>query len=293
MTVAIVDAFGYDNAEADLAVFRSQYGLAPCTTANGCFTKEASRGSLPPYDEGWAIEASLDVQLVHAIAPGAKILLVEASSNSVIDLYQAFQYATQRAAYVTSSWGSRESLDFDMHIFDPLFQVPGVSDFFATGDLGTSFFSFPGSHPDVIGVGGTRLELNSPSGHKRETGWSGSGGGCSIVFAPHAAQAAFAQYPGAGCAGYRAGPDIAANAEPATGYAIYARSGGVTSWLVLGGTSASTPVMAARAATTGLLWDANFVYSTARSFFDVKVGNNGAPAGPGFDLVTGRGRYGA
>src|SRR6266699_995056 len=106
-TIAIVDAYDDPTAESDLAVFAGQYGLPACTTANGCFAKVNQSGgtSYPRKDAGWALEISLDVQWAHAIAPGAKILLVEASSNSFANLLAAEDYAKTRAQYVSSSGG--------------------------------------------------------------------------------------------------------------------------------------------------------------------------------------------
>src|ERR1700694_1111250 len=82
-TIAIVDAFDNPAVEADLAVFDKQFGLPECTIKNNCLTKVNSRGgkSLPPYSEIWEFEISIDVQWAHAIAPGAKILLVEATTD--------------------------------------------------------------------------------------------------------------------------------------------------------------------------------------------------------------------
>ena len=100
MTVAIVDAFDATNAEADLAVFSAQFGLPSCTTANGCFKKVSQTGTstLPAYNSGWEGEISLDVQWVHASAPNAHILLVEAKSDSTSDLLIAVNYAKANAS---------------------------------------------------------------------------------------------------------------------------------------------------------------------------------------------------
>lgn len=130
-TIAIVSAFDSPTVEADLAVFSKQFGLPRCTTANGCFTKVNDTGgtTYPPADAGWALESNLDVQWAHAIAPGAKILLVEANSNSFPDLFRAVNYAVRNASYLSGSWGSVEFAG--QTIFDPLLRFPGVSKFFA------------------------------------------------------------------------------------------------------------------------------------------------------------------
>src|SRR5438552_5928724 len=109
-TIAIVDAYDDPTAENDLNIFSSQYGLPPCTTANGCFSKVNQTGGTryPRADGGWALEISLDIQWAHAIAPGAKILLVEARSNSFSNLMAAVDYARQHARYVSNSSGGNE-----------------------------------------------------------------------------------------------------------------------------------------------------------------------------------------
>ena len=108
--MAIVDAYDDPTAESDLAVFSSQFGLPPCTTANGCFTKVNQTGgtSYPRKDSGWALEISLDIEWAHAIAPGAHILLVEATSNSFANLLAAEDYAKTNAQYVSNSWDGSE-----------------------------------------------------------------------------------------------------------------------------------------------------------------------------------------
>src|SRR5438552_5862146 len=177
-TIAIVDAFNDPTAESDLAVFSSQYNLPACTTANGCFTKVNQTGGTryPRTDSGWALEISLDVQWAHAIAPGAKILLVEATSNSFANLLAAEDYAKAHADYVSNSWGASEfsgESSYDSH-----FVQSGVGFFVSSGDAGLPA-EYPSASPNVISVGGTTLHFNGGS-FSSETGWSGSGGGCSV-----------------------------------------------------------------------------------------------------------------
>ena len=108
-TIAIVDAYDDPNAEADLAVYRPQYGLPACTTANGCFSKVDQRGGTdyPTPNAGWAGEISLDVDMVSAAAPDAHILLVEADSASFEDLGAAVDQAVALGAkYVSNSYGT-------------------------------------------------------------------------------------------------------------------------------------------------------------------------------------------
>jgi len=109
-TIAIVDAYDDPNIEGDLGVYSTQFGLPKCTTANGCFKKVNQTGgtSYPAKNAGWALEISLDVQIAHAICPGCKILLVEATSNSFSDLLKAEDYAIAHAKIASNSWGGGE-----------------------------------------------------------------------------------------------------------------------------------------------------------------------------------------
>jgi subtilase family serine protease len=291
-TIAIVDAFDSPTAEADLGVFSTQFGLPPCTTANGCFTKVDQNGgtSYPRVDSGWALEIALDVQWAHAIAPGARILLVEATTNSFTNLMAAEDYAGRHAGYVSNSWGASEfsgETAYDSH-----FQQSGVSYFVSSGDAGLPA-EYPSSSPRVVSVGGTTLHF-SGGAFSSETGWSGSGGGCSLYENATAAQASFSQYPQVSCSGKRATPDVSLVADPASGVSVYnttrlkGRKGG---WYVVGGTSASAPMWSARSAVSGSAVNAATVYGNGISFRDIISGNNGAPALVGYDLVTGRGSW--
>jgi len=206
MTIAIVDAYDDPTAEADLGVFSAQFGLPACTTANGCFQKVNQTGgtAYPRKDAGWALEISLDVQWAHAIAPGAKILLVEASSNSFANLLAAEDYATAHAGYISNSWGGSESSGETA--YDAHFNRPGKSIFVSAGDSGLPA-QYPSSSPYVISVGGTTLS-NIGTTSFTETGWSSGGGGCSAYETANPAQSGFAGYAQVNCAGKRATPDV-------------------------------------------------------------------------------------
>jgi hypothetical protein len=291
-TIAIVDANDDPTAESDLGAFANQYGLPACTTANGCFTKVDENGgtSYPAADPSWALEISLDVQWAHAVAPGAKILLVEASSASFSDLLTAEQYATAHAQYVTNSWGGQES--FLDTLFDSDFSAPGVSVFASSGDSGLPA-SYPSSSPNVISVGGTTLNFDANNNFTGEAGWSSGGGGCSAYESATTAQANFSQYSQVGCNGSRATPDVAMDADPASGVSVYDSTpySGQTGWYKVGGTSVSSPVFAARSAIQGVTVDANYVYGSNIPFRDITSGNNGAPCLVGYDLCSGRGSW--
>src|SRR4051812_38261582 len=190
-TIAIVDAYDDPTAEADLATFSSRYGLPVCSSSTGCFKKVGQTGnarSLPRANADWALEISLDVQWAHAIAPGAKILLVEAKSNSFSNLLAAEDYAAAHAAYVSNSWGGSEFST--QSTYDSHFSRSGVSFFVSSGDAGLPA-EYPSASPNVVSVGGTTLHFSNGS-FTSETGWSGGGGGCSQYQNATAAQAGFA-----------------------------------------------------------------------------------------------------
>jgi len=289
-TIAIVDAYDDPTAEPDLNTFSAAFNppLPPCTTANGCFTKVNQKGgtTYPRADGGWALEISLDIQWAHAIAPGAKILLVEAASNSFTNLMAAEDYAKTHAQYVSNSWGGPEfngETGYDGH-----FSQSGVSIFVSAGDAGTPA-EYPSSSPNVISVGGTTLHFD-PAGTVSETGWSSGGGGCSAYETAPSAQFAMSQ---ALCGGNRATPDLSLDADPASGVSVYdsTKTQGQAGWFVVGGTSASSPMVAARSAVAGVTVNSAYVYGSSISFRDITSGNNGASCLPGFDLVTGRGSW--
>ncbi len=291
-TIAIVDAYDDPTAENDLGVFSSQFGLPACTTANGCFKKVNQNGgtSYPRKNSGWALEISLDVQWAHAIAPGAKILLVEASSSSFSNLLTAESYASAHAAYVSNSWGSSEFSGETS--YDAYFSRSGVSFFVAAGDAGLPA-EYPSASPNVISVGGTTLNLNSSGNLISETGWSSGGGGCSAYETANSAQSAFSGYAQVNCAGKRATPDVALDADPNSGVSVYDSTAyfGQSGWFQVGGTSASTPMWAARSADAAALVNASYVYGSNITFRDITSGNNGAPCLVGYDLCTGRGSW--
>lgn len=291
-TIAIVDAYNAPNAESDLNVFSSQYGLPACTTANGCFKKVNQTGGTkyPRTDAGWALEISLDVQWAHAIAPGAKILLVEASSNSFTNLLAAEDYAAAHADYVSNSWGASEFSGESA--YDSHFAHSGVSFFVSAGDAGLPA-EYPSSSPNVISVGGTTLHFDSAGNVTSETGWSSGGGGCSAYETATTAQSSFTGYPQASCAGKRATPDVSLDADPASGVSVYdsTKYMGQSGWWTVGGTSASSPMWAARAAVAGVVVNAAYVYGTSITYRDITSGNNGAACLVGFDLCSGRGSW--
>ncbi|HEV2885411.1 MAG TPA: hypothetical protein VGX49_00750, partial [Jatrophihabitans sp.] len=288
-TVALVDAFDSPSAEADLAVYRAQYGLPACTTANGCFRKVNQAGAsspLPVANSGWAAEIALDVDMVSAVCPQCNILLVEANSNYTSDLGAAVDTAVALGAkFVSNSYGGADSGGQAYH-----FDHPGVAITASTGDNGYGV-SFPASAPTVTAVGGTRLIRSATTRGWSETAWSGAGSGCSSVFAKPAVQTLVST----GCA-TRAVADVSAVADPSTGVAVYHAGG----WGVYGGTSASSPIVSAVYALAGAPGPSDYPnrypYQHSDSLNDVTTGSNGScgatalcTARTGWDGPTGLG----
>jgi subtilase family serine protease len=289
--IAIVDAYGYPNAEADLATYRAQFGLPPCTTANGCFKKvnqDGVQGSYPRTDVGWAQEAALDLDMASAMCPSCKIILVQANGATYIDLATAVDTAVKLGAHVVSnSYGGGESgaASYDAH-----YNHPGVAITASSGDSGYGV-SYPASSPHVTAVGGTSLKAAANTRGWTETTWNGAGSGCSTVFGKPSWQT------DAGCA-KRTVADVSAVADPNTGVAVYGpvnrRSSG---WMVFGGTSVAAPLVGGvYAVNAGAVNDGADPYAHASALFDVTSGGNGScggsylcTAGTGYDGPTGLG----
>ncbi len=157
-TVAIVDAYGYPSLERDLGVYRSQFGLSACTTANGCLRiiNQTGGTTLPTFNAGWAGEQALDVDAVSAAAPDAKILVVQAKSASFADLGTAVQTAAKQAGVVaiSNSYGGGDASDSD---YGTYYNHPGIAVTASTGDDGYQGGSYPASSSYTTAVGGTSL----------------------------------------------------------------------------------------------------------------------------------------
>ena len=295
-TVAIVDAFDDPNAEADLGVYRAQFGLPPCTTANGCFKKVAQDGSTnyPPTDPsaGWEEEESLDVDMVSAICPNCHILLVESNDNSIQNLGTAVDEAvTLGAKYVSNSYGGSE--DPSETTWDSQFyQHAGVAVTASSGDFGFGP-QYPAASQYVTAVGGTTLTQDSsvPRGWT-ETAWSGAGSGCSSFESKPTWQT------DTGCTN-RTEADVSADADPNTGVAVY-DTFNQPGWEVFGGTSVASPIIASTFALAGSpvagTYPSSYPYAATSALNDVTSGSNGScspaylcTAGPGYDGPTGLG----
>lgn len=293
-TVAIVDAYGYPNAERDLGVYRKQFGLSACTKANGCLTIMSQTGSttsLPKTDVGWAGEQALDLDAVSATCPDCKILLVQANSASMDDIGEAVNTAAKQAGVVAIS-NSYGTGDVDDESLGAAYDHPGIALTASSGDDGYEGPSFPASSHYVTAVGGTTLKTASNTRGWTESVWKGSGSGCTTKNeAPEGQDSDITK-----CTG-RAMADVAAVADPSTGLAVYApTTASSSSWAVYGGTSLSAPVVAAVYALSGDTdgYANTIPYAHESELFDVTSGDNGdcdnwCTAKEGWDGPTGLG----
>ncbi len=288
-TIAIIGAYNSPTVESDLAVFDKQFGLPSCTKKNGCLEIHLM-DPRTKTDSGWSGETALDTQWSHAIAPKAKILLVEAKSASGAGLTAALDYARNRSDVVaiSMSWGGPEyptEESYDSHFTSPY----GASFFASSGDNGSGV-EWPAVSPKVISVGGTTLHFDASGKLNSETAWNGSGGGVSAFIAEPSFQTDFGILK---INGKRAEPDVSYNADPASGFSVYQNG-----WMTVGGTSAGAPQWAAIRALgkniviSKLYADATKKYS--QYFRDVYKGTNGdcslfCSAKKRYDMVTGLG----
>ncbi len=332
-TVAVVDAFNDPKMESDLAAFSSHYGLPSCTAETGCFRKVGQSGSaieLPAEDaNGWSVEESLDVEMVHSACPKCRILLVEAKNAALANLGASVRKAVELGAVaVSNSYGAPEQ-GAAGPLEGALFEHPGVVITAATGDYGYDWWvgplpdpqttNQPASMPGVVSVGGTTLTLNSEGKRASEVVWNGngaenaghwqegaSGGGCSIFFEAPLWQRDAAGFGAAGCGTKRLSADVAAVADPLTGFDIYDTYNcgercealkGTGEWSTIGGTSVSSPFIASLYALAGGAHGVSdpaltlYGHLGGSSLFDVTSGGNGycdkAGAACGINAVFG------
>src|ERR1022692_4605120 len=301
-TVTIVDAYDDPNAESDLAAYRTHYGLSPCTTANGCFRKVDEQGgtAYPAPDGGWAMEISLDVDMVSAICPNCHILLLEATTSIFSDMGVAEDEAVSLGADVVSN--SFDGSQFYAEAsYDVYFDHPGVPITVASGDSGWggSGNDYPAASPYVTAVGGTSLYQASNTGTRDATetawgagpcvalpgveppasceNWAGSGSGCSAYEPKPSWQS------DQGCP-MRTTADVSAVADPATpvwAYDTYPDNGATYTWAEVGGTSAAAPIVAGVYALAGgrrspSFTPADYPYAQPGALNDVTSGSNGS-----------------
>lgn len=297
--IAVIDAFDDPNAASDLAAFSAQFGLPAAD-----FQVVFAGGTRPPVDPtgGWELEESLDIEWAHAMAPKAKIFLVEANSNTFEDLLGATilgasLVASNGGGEVSMSWGGGEFVEETL--FDTIFTTPGVVYFAAAGDGPGAIW--PSVSPNVVSAGGTTISRDSSSGNfLLENSWQDTGGGPSLVEPRPTFQDRVAKIVG----NSRGTPDISFDANPYTGVWVYDTNpfqGQVFSWFIVGGTSVSTASLAGIVNAAGSFAPSSqaenqLIYSNLHkpfAFRDIVYGTCGINIGdfavPGWDFCTGVG----
>ncbi|MGA7866788.1 MAG: S53 family peptidase [Stellaceae bacterium] len=287
--IAIVDAYHYPTAASDLSLFSAQFGLPAPTNAN--FQVVFANNRQPPVNADWNVEEALDIEWAHAMAPGAKIYLVEAASSNFTDLLKAVSVANSLVSKagggeVSMSWGGSE---FSGETgYDSYFGQPGVAYFGAAGD--SPGVNWPSASPNVVSVGGTSISRNPNTGiFQQEIAWQSGGGGPSVYETRPSYQSAISEIVG----NERGTPDVGADADPSTGVWVYA----YPYWYIVGGTSVAAPVWAGIVNAAGGFsvssqTELNTIYANHRTT-DIIAGscgpNQGYLAGLGWDFCTGLG----
>ncbi len=291
-TIGIVDAFDDPNAESDLAVYRAQFGLGPCTTANGCFKKVDEHGgaNYPHVNKGWSQEISIDLDMVSATCPLCHIILVEGKNSSFTNLGKSVDTAVALGATEVSNSYAGTEKNHNLTEFDSLYyDHPGIPLTAGSGDFNFgSLLDYPAASPFVTAVSGTNLTKDGSTRGYSETAWSHDGSGCSLKEAKPSWQT------DPGCS-TRTIADVSAVANNVAAYDTFRDVG----WGEFQGTSIPTPIIASVYALAGnatSINDASGIYGHTSSLFDVTSGSNGTcspsylcTAGPGYDGPTGWG----
>jgi kumamolisin len=298
--IAIVDAFHDPSALGDLQKFSTQFGLKAVNSTN--FQVVFANGLQPPVDltGGWEIEEALDTQWAHAMAPGAKIYLVEAASNSFTDLLTAEDKASALVAAagggeVSNSWGGSEfsgETSFDGH-----FKKTGVVYFASAGDSPGTLW--PSVSPFVVSAGGTETTHNLSTGaFFKEVAWQETGGGVS----PFEPRPSYQNVVSGIVGSHRGTPDVSFDSDPDSGLWVFNTNPVLgIGWFIVGGTSAASPTLAGiinsaggfSATTNAELTKIYANRTNSAAFRDITLGNCGPYGGlftlVGYDLCTGVG----
>ena len=292
-TIAIVDAYDDPSIVRDLNTYSCYYRLADCPTgtqsaATGSFFTKVNQsgsasGPFPSKNAGWALEIALDVETAHEICQTCKVVLVEANSSYGSDLDAAEDTAARLGATeISNSWGTSSEYAGEVAENTAHFNRPGIAITVSSGDNGYGAFGFPAASPNVVTVGGTTLNVTKqPDGsyaYAGETTWSGSGSGCSTTLPAQAWQISLSNWAQTGCGANRGVADVAADADPNTGAAVYdtTRYQGRSGWFRVGGTSLSSPLVAGVYALAGNAssqsYPASIAYSNPSALHDVTSG---------------------
>ncbi|HEY3980121.1 MAG TPA: S8 family serine peptidase [Streptosporangiaceae bacterium] len=286
--VAVVDAYSDPHAASDLAAYRQHFHLPACTTASHCLRIINQNGKskpLPRANTGWAVEESLDLDMVSASCPRCRLLLVESNAPTNASLGRAENAAIAAGArFVSNSWSGTESRG--QWVNNHFFNHPGDAIVFAAGDSGYGTV-YPADLQFVTAVGGTTLRHRSSGGRPwTETAWGstdpaasgGTGSGCSPLTAKPSWQRQPVDVGGGGCP-TRTENDVSAVANPATGVAVYDTYQTHGTWAELGGTSAAAPLITGVYALAGYpaprTYPASYPYQHPAHIFDVTSGVNG------------------
>lgn len=272
-TIGIVVAMSNPNAASDLAVYRSTFGLPPCTTSSGCLRFAAQDGSsnLPAPDQNWGQELSIDLDMASAICPNCNLLVVEANSADIENLTASVSTAISLGATVVSnSYATPETAATAAD--NSKWNHPGIPIVAGAGDNGYGV-NWPASSSYVTAVGGTTLLPVLSYTMFLETAWSSTGSGCSAYIAKPSWQHDL-------LCKRRTVNDVAAIANPVPGvsvYDTYFSSSSDQGWNVYGGTSVATPIVAGMYALAGngsKLNAAQSIYQNTSSLNDIILGTN-------------------
>ena len=323
-TLAIVVAFNDPNLNADLQAFDANYGLHACSTSDGCLriVNETGGATLPANDTtGWSAEESLDVEAAHAVCELCTLLVVEANTDGTSDLARAVDTAAALGAdEISNSYGDAET---GWAAVAAAYNHPGIVIAAGAGDdgyfnydqLGTATPSpfdqplAPASFRTVVAVGGTTLSLGQTATRQSEVVWNANGvqggneaivglplgatgGGCSTYVAAPGWQRGLGVWPSTDCGSHRLVADVAADADPLTGFDIYDTYScgmpcGTPGWQTTGGTSLSSPLITAMFALAGgshgVAYPALTLYGHlgGAALYDVTSGGDGLCGGEG------------
>ena len=307
--IAIVDSYHFPTALADFNLFAKYFGLPTETStvatasSNKTFEVVYATGVKPQsggsYIASWNLEEALDIEWAHAMAPNAKIYLVEAASDSMNDLDYAVKVASSLTGVkeVSMSWGGGES-SLESIYYDPVFTTKGVV-YLASGGDTSAQMEYPAASPNVVSCGGTTVNRSSAGVFLSETGWNDTGCGPSAYEPRPAFQNSVASVVG----NKRGVSDLSFDANPNTGVYVYDSTPlwGESGWWILGGTSVSSPSLTGiiNAAATGDGFAASSaaeevrIYANlgnAKAFRDITSGTDGKySCKVGYDFVTGVG----